>query len=59
MLVDQVDGDFRFSWSNSTFKLQFRTNLTEGVWTDYEGGSTSPVTVAPTNTEAFFRLIAQ
>ena len=52
-------GSLAFSWTNGTFKLQFRTNLIEGAWKDYPAGNTSPVTVAPTNTGAFFRLIEQ
>jgi len=59
MQAELVDGAFSFSWSAGSFKLQYRTNLTEGAWTDYDGGGASPVTVAPTNTSSFFRLIEQ
>jgi len=52
-------GDMSFSWSNGVFKLQFRTNLTEGAWEDYPGGSSGSVIVVPTNPASFFRLIEQ
>ena len=52
-------GDLEFTWTGGGFKVQSRTNLTEGVWQDVPGGGTPPVTVVPSNPEAFFRLIEQ
>lgn len=58
-----VDGGLEFSWSGA-FKLQVQTNSLGaglgGNWTDYPGGSSSPV-LAPINTSheaTFFRLIS-
>jgi len=48
-----------FDWSGNGFKVQARTNLTEGTWQDVPGGDTPPVTNSTTDAEAFFRLIEQ
>ena len=54
-------GSLDFSWTGS-FKLQAQTNaLNVGIgtnWSDYPGGSTSPVNVTldPAQPSVFFRL---
>jgi len=59
--VSRAGNNLNFSWSGP-FKLQSQTNsLSVGVstnWSDYPGGSTSPVsvTINPTNPSVFFRL---
>jgi outer membrane protein assembly factor BamB len=45
----KVDGDMRLSWnalSGSSYKVQFKTNLTEAVWNDLGGLITPGVTPA-------------
>ena len=51
-------GDMEFTWAGN-FKVQECTNLLDGIWTDVPGANMSPVTVGPTNSAAFFRLIEQ
>lgn len=49
-----------FNWTG-TFKLQSKTNsLNTGSWHDYPAGNVSPiiVTVNPTNTSVFYRLVS-
>jgi autotransporter-associated beta strand protein len=50
----------QLSWTDgfNNFKLQMQTNLLGTNWTDYPGGSASPVTVPidPTSRMVFFRL---
>ncbi|MDF7823487.1 BNR-4 repeat-containing protein [Pontiellaceae bacterium B12227] len=50
-------GDMVFDWIGSGFKVQSRTNLTEGIWQDVPDGDVAPVIISPTDLEAFFRLI--
>ncbi|MDF7823488.1 BNR repeat-containing protein [Pontiellaceae bacterium B12227] len=50
-------GNMVFTWTGSGFRVQSRTNLTEGIWLDVPGGDVPPVNVAPTNSADFFRLI--
>jgi hypothetical protein len=52
-------GDLVFNWTGAGWKLQTRTNLTEGSWSDVPAGAVSPVTVNPTNPAGFFRLTEQ
>jgi len=52
-------GDMVFNWIGSGFKVQTRTNLTDGAWEDVPGGDTPPVTNSTSDPEAFFRLIEQ
>ena len=52
-------GDLEFTWTEGGFKVQSCTNLMDGTWFDVPGGGTPPVTISPTNPEAFFRLIEQ
>jgi autotransporter-associated beta strand protein len=50
------------SWSDpyNSFKLQAQTNSITGVWFDYPGGGTSPITVPITSRvgDMFFRLVS-
>lgn len=57
MQVEDEGSSFSFSWAGSGFKVQVCTNLTAGLWSDCENGDVSPLTVSPTNSSAFFRLI--
>ena len=52
-------GDMIFDWSGSGFMVQFRTNLTEGIWQDVPAGDAPPVTNSTVDPEGFFRLIEQ
>ncbi|VGO16669.1 hypothetical protein PDESU_05260 [Pontiella desulfatans] len=52
-------GDISFSWVGSGFKVQVRTSLTEGGWSDVPGGDTPPFDLNPTNGAGFYRLIEQ
>ncbi|HEX5218329.1 MAG TPA: autotransporter-associated beta strand repeat-containing protein [Verrucomicrobiae bacterium] len=62
--VSQTGNTLNFSWTGP-FKLQSQTNsLNFGIssnWSDYPGGSASPVsvTINPTNPTVFFRLTLQ
>jgi len=53
-----------FSWADAAFRLQAQTNTLNvglsGEWSDYPGGSSSPVnvTINPANPTVFFRLIS-
>jgi hypothetical protein len=51
--------DMVLSWSESGFKVQTRTNLTSGTWSNLQGGNVSPVNVTPSEASAFFRLTEQ
>ena len=50
-------GDLEFTWTGNGFRMQSCTNLMDAVWLDVPGGDTPPVTVAPTNAAAFYRLM--
>ncbi|WP_168441989.1 LamG domain-containing protein [Pontiella desulfatans] len=52
-------GGMVFSWTGSGFKVQSRTNLMDGAWSDVPGGDVTLVNVIPTNGAAFYRLIEQ
>ncbi|MDF7823434.1 hypothetical protein P4B35_05375 [Pontiellaceae bacterium B12227] len=52
-------GDMIFNWTGSDFKVQSRTNLTEGAWQYVPGGGTPPVTNSSADPACFFRLIQQ
>ena len=44
------------SWVGTGYKLQYQKNSLTGVWTDYPGGTTSPVHVTIGGGAQFFRL---
>jgi hypothetical protein len=52
-------GNATLSWSNGPvwFKLQSRSDLVSGTWTNVVNGSNSPVTVPITGTNQFFRVV--
>jgi len=52
-------GNVVLSWSGSGFKVQVRTNLTSGTWSDVPGGTNSPVNITPTLPAAYYRLTQQ
>ncbi|MDF7823486.1 hypothetical protein P4B35_05635 [Pontiellaceae bacterium B12227] len=57
--VSMSGGNMVFNWSEGGFKVQSRTNLTEGIWVDVPGGHVPPVTNSTTDPEAFYRLVEQ
>ena len=55
-----VDGRFEFSWpaDHTGWRLQTSTNLVGDNWLDVSGAeSTNFISIAPTNSSTFFRLI--
>ncbi|MDF7823485.1 BNR repeat-containing protein [Pontiellaceae bacterium B12227] len=52
-------GDLVFNWIGGGFKVQSRTNLVEEFWIDVPEGDVPPVSIVPSEAEAFFRLIEQ
>lgn len=50
-----TDGTNTLWWSVTAYKLQSTTNLA-GVWTDYQNGDNSPVSVRMNQSQQYFRL---
>ena len=54
-VVTKTGSSVIVSWTDPTYRLQFKSVLTTTGWTDFTGGS--PVTFSLTNAPKYFRLI--